>query len=244
MKYLFLVLVILVGLAWYLQSSYSKIYQFIAKQSTQSPFTEKRYLLIGDGQQTIKYIALGDDFTAGIGNSDITKTYPYQIAKKLALNANSLTFINLANPGATVKEVLEMQIPQAILEKPNVITLQVGINDVHNLENPSKYRDIYEQILNKLAGSGARVVIINTPFVGSPRLMNFPFNIFFELRTRQLNGEVEGINRQQGFEYFNLHAKTFEALTISEDLYSPDLIHPNDKEYVYWGKLISEGISF
>src|SRR5688572_9816714 len=98
MRYFFGILIALVAIFVYLNYSYNQIVRQLDKQEKHTPFTQKKYLLLGQGLSSVKYIALGDDLAAGVGAKDHQSTYSFILAKDLTRRADILTFINLSSP--------------------------------------------------------------------------------------------------------------------------------------------------
>jgi lysophospholipase L1-like esterase len=240
MKAFLILLAIILLIAGYLGFNYSRINTHLTKQNQNSPFKEKQYPILGQGQSSIRYIAVGDDLSAGVGASDFKKTYSYKVAEKLGKQADIVTFINLSKPGATAEQAIT-QASQASLEKADIITVHLGLNDLHNFVNPSDFKKSYEKVLSRLATTRARIYLINIPYLGSPKLVGFPFNFALGLKTQQLNEIIESMAKQNGLFYINLHAETLDSLG-QKTSYSPDLIHPSEDEYLRWAEVISKEI--
>jgi len=106
-----------------------------------------------------RYMALGDSLAAGYGAIPATQGYVYLLYQSGAFDTipNTL-FCNAGVPGATSREVLTYQVPQAIEEfQPTVITITVGGNDlltILNGANPAtvlaEFQGNLTQILQKL----------------------------------------------------------------------------------------------
>ena len=78
-----------------------------------------------------RYMALGDSLTAGYGAIPQTNGYAYVLYKTGAVDTvpNTL-FTNAAVPGVASGDVMNYQVPQAALFRPDVVTLTVGGNDL------------------------------------------------------------------------------------------------------------------
>src|SRR5438105_1532374 len=79
-----------------------------------------------------RYIALGDTLAAGNGATPTTNGYAYLLYQHGVFHKTSNTlFANAAVPGATSKDVLDHQVPQAALRfVPHVVTVSAGGNDL------------------------------------------------------------------------------------------------------------------
>ena len=87
--------------------------------------------------QHTRYMALGDSLSAGYGAVPATQGFVYLLYQSGVFDSvpNTL-FANAAVPGATSRQVLDHQAPQATEAfRPTVITLTVGGNDLLRILN-------------------------------------------------------------------------------------------------------------
>lgn len=73
-----------------------------------------------------RYVALGDSFSAGIGEPGEVP-WPEAVAGRLGAGAH---LHNLAVEGATSEHVVEHQLPRALHLKPDLVSVVCGANDV------------------------------------------------------------------------------------------------------------------
>ncbi len=229
-KLLFILLIIAV----YLNLTYAYFYQFIREHHLASP-THETKIIVGNSPkaQTIKYVSLGDSLTEGVGASAYQKTYPYLLARKLS-SKNNVELINLSRAGDTSEDVLVNQLSQALLAKPDLVTLLIGVNDIHNLKSLKEFENNLSQIASSLKNSGARIYILSVPYLGSPKIVYFPYNFLLDLRTKQFNTVVKKVATDIKAEYIDLY-----SLSKSVGFYSSDQLHPSDFGYEEWSKSIN-----
>jgi lysophospholipase L1-like esterase len=78
-----------------------------------------------------RYLVMGDSLGSGYGAVPQTKGYAYQIYNSGRIaSITSTLFCNASVIGVTSADVLNNQVPQADVFKPDVITLTVGGNDL------------------------------------------------------------------------------------------------------------------
>lgn len=232
MKKLPLILLIIAGV--YLYLTYAYFYSFLGRKNLVAPNHETT-MIIGNqsGSKTIKYTALGDSLTAGIGVSDYKNSYPYLVALKLS-SKNNVELTNLARAGDTSLDVVTNQLPKVLLEKPDLVTILIGINDIHNLKSLKEFEDNYTQIITVLKKSGAKLYVLSLPYLGSDKIVYFPYNLFLDLRTKQLNNVIKKVSTDVGAEYIDLY-----LLSKSANFYSSDQFHPGEAGYQEWSKVIN-----
>ena len=114
-----------------------------------------------------RYVALGDSFTEGLGDTDPAlpnhvRGWADRAAEQLALAhpEDSLGYANLAIRGKKMNQILTEQIDVAVAMKPTLVTIYSGINDILR---PKVDIDAmiarYADGLAKLAATGARVLV-------------------------------------------------------------------------------------
>lgn len=116
---------------------------------------------------TERYVALGDSFTEGLGDTD--PQLPNQVrgwadrtAEQLAAAhpGESFGYANLAIRGKKMKQILTEQVDTAAAMKPTLVTIYAGINDILR---PKVDIDAmlagYSAGIAKLTAAGARVLV-------------------------------------------------------------------------------------
>lgn len=118
---------------------------------------------------TARYVALGDSFTEGLGDTD--PALPNQVrgwadraAEQMALahpdGPEAFGYANLAIRGKKMKQILSEQIDAAVALKPTLVTSYAGINDILR---PKVDIDAmvanYGHALGRLRATGARVLV-------------------------------------------------------------------------------------
>ena len=101
-----------------------------------------------------RYIALGDSLAAGYGAMPTTNGYAYLLYQRGVYDKTSNTiFANAAVPGATSRDVLDHQLPQAITRfAPHVVTLSVGGNDLLAIFAGADPSQVLPQFQSNLTG--------------------------------------------------------------------------------------------
>ncbi|WP_104091076.1 SGNH/GDSL hydrolase family protein [Arthrobacter sp. GMC3] len=114
-----------------------------------------------------RYVALGDSFTEGLGDTDASlpnqvRGWADRAAEQLALAhpEGEFGYANLAIRGKKMGQILAEQIDVAVAMKPTLVTSYAGINDILR---PKVDIDAmiarYSDGIAKLAATGARVLI-------------------------------------------------------------------------------------
>lgn len=235
MKYLLLVILALVTYS-YLNFTYSRIYKTIDEAGLKSPYTTKVSLLTDDStRKVIKYVALGDSLTAGVGSQDQKKTFPYVFAQSLEKKGNVVILVNLSQSGAKSKDVLQYQVSQALQENPDYITLLIGINDIHSLVQVGEFEKNFQEIVKQLnVENKAKIIILNLPYLGSGQLVLPPYSLLLDFQTKRYNDIIQKVASS-----YNLPVVDLYTQTKNNQTYSADQFHPSGKGYILWGRLIN-----
>jgi len=229
----------------YLNRTYSHIYDTIAMANLKSVDKERVYSL-GNQDSTEKavYVALGDSLSSGVGTDTYNESYPYLLATQLSLESKQVSLIDYSVPGARTLGLLNGLLPSAISENPDIVTLLIGVNDVHNKISETEFEKEYAQILQRLAQeTKARVYAINIPYIGSKSLILFPHNYVFDIRTKRFNKIIKKLSEEFKIQYIDLYTPTESLFKQDGPHYSRDLFHPSAVGYKIWAEIIYDGIN-
>ncbi len=239
-KVLPLILIVIAVLAIYLNRSYARIYEHNGYNLTNPKNQSMTNFKNPNFQNIVKYVAMGDSLSAGVGSEKQEETLPYIFAQKLSQNM-SVNMVNLAVSGATSKDLIDNQLQKAIEEKPNYITLFIGTNDVHDMMPEEDFHKNLNFILDELTKkTSAKIIVLNLAYLGSDQIILPPYNTYFDLRTRQFNNIIEKESKARDLTLINLYTPTKNKFSKEAGFYSEDQFHPSGKGYIMWGSLFDE----
>jgi lysophospholipase L1-like esterase len=140
-------------------------------------------------ERVITFAVLGDSAASGVGDADengVTKGWAYYLTQSFQ---HPIVYANLSRPGAKSLEVLEVQLPSALLYKPDIAAVIVGGNDaLRNGFNPSKLHENLRLTISKLRALGTHVILLQlhdpTKIVPLPGLL-----------ARVLRRRINAVNR-------------------------------------------------
>ena len=239
-----IVVILAIALVVYLNRAYAHIYNEIGAVNLKSPDLSGEYL-IGNNMATtsLTYVALGDSLTAGVGAARYEESYPYLVAQQLASVNHKIVIKDEATPGITTAGLLANLLPKATQDNPDVVTLLIGVNDIHNFVSVKDFQSNYAQILDQLSKkTKARVYVINLPLVGADTLVNPLYSYYFDVKTREFNELIKKLTVQYGAQYIDLYTPT-RSLFKKADYYSTDLFHPSAAGYKIWADIIYADIN-
>jgi len=115
----------------------------------------------------LRYVALGDSFTEGVGDPDPARPnglrgWADRVAEVLATQpgADDFGYANLAIRGRQLAPIVAEQVAPALALEPDLITVHAGANDVLRPRvDLDALAATYDGAVGELAGSGARVVL-------------------------------------------------------------------------------------
>jgi len=85
------------------------------------------------------YVALGDSAAQGIGASRPERGYVGLLAERIReQTGRPVRVVNLSRSGATIRDLLDMQLPRLRELRPDVVTVEVGGNDVRSYD-PARF---------------------------------------------------------------------------------------------------------
>lgn len=222
----------------YLNRSYSRIYARVIVPDLSYNWTTPIELKNSNFQNTVKYAALGDSLSVGIGSIDYRNALPYIIASKLSQQM-SVSLYNFAVMGATADAVRVMQLEKAIAVEPNYVTVFIGTNDVHKLDPVDTFESELDYIIKNLKErTKAKIIVFNVPLLGNNNLVWFPYNIFFDIQIRQYNQVISRVAQKYEVNLIDLYTPTKNDFANRKNFYSVDDFHPSGEGYQMWGTLV------
>ncbi len=145
----------------------------------------------------ITYLALGDSAAQGIGATSPSRGYVGLIASRIQdQTSKKVRIINLSKTGAKMDDYLNEQAPQIKNIKADLVTIEIGANDVANF-NADKFSSDFKKVLESLPKG---TMVANMPVFNSrlsstgkakqaskiikEELLSFPELHFVDLQTQ------------------------------------------------------------
>ncbi len=178
------------------------------------------------------YVALGDSFTQGVGDS-VEGFARLGVADRLAAalrhNNPDFQYTNLAAQGLLVSEIRERQLDPALRLKPDIVSVVAGANDIMTGRfSVTRWEEEFRMMYQALTQAGAAVIAATLPDFPILRTLAGP------LQARVRGNLVRGndLIRRLATEY---HAILVDAWAIStrsgEEDWSADGVHLNSRGY-------------
>jgi lysophospholipase L1-like esterase len=232
--------VILLVIVAYLLAAHHSIYKRIADAGLKASDVKGEYI-IGNGTENgskLKYTALGDSLTAGVGVAKYEESYPYLIAQKISGGTNAVDLHDRSYPGARTDDLINNFLTAAVNDQPDIVTLLIGVNDIHGNVSKTQFSENYAKILKRLkTETKARVFAVSIPYIGTDSLLLPPFNLYFKRETVEFNKIIKQLARDYNATYVDLYTPT-EQNSNQADFYAADSFHPSAKGYALWAEII------
>lgn len=186
----------------------------------------------------IRYLALGDSLTIGVGASSKKKAFPTLLARLLSKATGRL--VDLENPavdGYAAEDLIRSELASVESFRPDVATVLVGANDIARGSSLGDYRDSLAWIYGALAGVGQVAAIGLPDWSLTPAAAGFG-------PPEALRQKIEGFNavaREQaeaaGLVWIDLAPLSRDG-SAREGWLAADGLHPGDAQYAAWADAI------
>ncbi|MFT3771088.1 MAG: GDSL-type esterase/lipase family protein [Minicystis sp.] len=195
------------------------------------------------GGEEIRYLALGDSFTAGTGNPP-SDAFPARLASLWRAHGRRVTLQNVAVNGYTTEDVREKELPEVASFRPTLVTLAVGANDYVHGWSADVYRSHVRGLFRAIIAAGvapSRIVALPQPAwslspaaasLGDPRQIGAAILAF--------NTILRDEARAAGARYVDLYPlmhKQAEAKLLAEDG-----LHPSAPAHAEWAAALYERV--
>ncbi|MBU1589111.1 MAG: SGNH/GDSL hydrolase family protein [Actinobacteria bacterium] len=165
------------------------------------------------------YVALGDSAAQGIGASRPDHSYVGVLARQLG---DGWRVVNLGISGATVRMVLDSELPAFRKLQPDLVTVSIGANDIAGFDEQRFARDI-RALFDALPDHAIVATVPSFHFLPA------------EKRVRAANRIITDAAAERGLAVAPLHARTRrQGLWGVSTQFAGDLFHPNDRGYRVW----------
>lgn len=182
-------------------------------------------------ENALVYVALGDSAAQGVGAYTANKGYVGQFAKRLQAKENRpVKIINLSKSGAKVQDVVNDQIPELNKIKADVITLDIGGNDIAALD-ADKFKAEFVELVSMLP---AGTLVADVPYFGGRTQLPFFGAGRPEQSVLVANTIIREAAQGKRVTVVPLHDVTKVSNGRRIWNYAPDYFHPSNLGYKAW----------
>jgi acyl-CoA thioesterase-1 len=175
-----------------------------------------------NNQGEFTYVALGDSAAQGIGASKPELGYVGLLARQIQQQTGkTVRVVNLSVTGARINDLVQNQLPQLKIYKPDLTTVEIGSNDVANNYNSQKFQQQYNQMASLLP---AGTIVANIPYFGGRLRLN----------TQAVNASkhIQETAQKHNLKLVDLQSQTRQKQSILN--YAADYFHPSNRGYKNW----------
>jgi acyl-CoA thioesterase I len=171
---------------------------------------------------TFTYVALGDSAAQSIGASEPQFGYVGLLASRLRqATGQQVRVVNLSVSGAKIEDVISKQLPELQKYHTDLVTIDIGANDVAGKYNSQSFQVQYDRLAAALPKG---TVIGNMPYFGG-RIRHNPQAI-------NANQYIAAAARKNKLPVADLQSITKEHDSIRN--YAADYFHPSNRGYQNW----------
>lgn len=231
--------------AVYLNTANNHFYHRLHTANLVWPQNDTSYTIGDQSGAVLKYVALGDSLTAGVGADSFNHSYSYMVAEKIVKPTQGIILTPLATPGYKSRDVLSQYVEKTIKIQPDIVTVLIGVNDAHGMQPTTKeFASTYGDIVSSLHKSTkAKIYVVAIPTIGSNNIIWQPYRFYYSSRTRQFNEIIKDVAQTNGATYIDLYTATLPYAAKNSTYYSKDEFHPSAVGYAVWSEVISDDIN-
>ena len=190
----------------------------------------------------MRYLAMGDSLTQGVGATDLeTGAFPALLAAKWRSDGCQVELQNVGISGYTAGQILAEQVPAIGDFQPTLITFQTGGNDIVNGVTEDDYRKNVTAILDAAKGSGARVAVFaQNEWFRSPEGINYGTQEELSAKRDALDTILIDEAKSHGAQFVDL--RPLYKQQADQSLWVEDGLHPTPAAYDAWATEMATAI--
>lgn len=172
------------------------------------------------------YVALGASDVVGEGaDHPDTEAWPVVLHQKLP---SGTLLHRLGVPGSTAEEAVREQLPAAEAAQPDLVTVWLAVNDYRNEVPLEAYRKHLDEVVRRMADTGAHVFVGNLPDLrGIPELSEGKNPHRLATLTSEWNATIAEVVLSNGAHLVDLQEASEGMDEAMDLLISADRFHPS-----------------
>jgi lysophospholipase L1-like esterase len=187
----------------------------------------------------LRYLALGDSFTAGTGSRPVD-AFPVRLADRLRARGVAVTIENLGVNGYTTDDLIADELPRLASFAPTCVTLAIGANDLVHGSSVERYRGQVRAILGAIVAARVpppRVFVLPQPdWSGSPVAASFGAPKALRARIDAFNDTLRAEAEAAGARWVDLGPTMRRQAAAG--MVASDGLHPAARAYDEWAEAL------
>lgn len=182
------------------------------------------------GSGSLTYVAIGASDTFGTGTDDpYHQSWPDDLVNLLGGNVH---LTNLGVPSMTVHVALTTELPVALDEHPNLVTIWLAVNDLATNVSLQSYSHDLNTLLSRLqaAEPQARIAVGNVPDLTSVPFFHSDDPVLLRQRIQMYNTKIASLVQQHHVTLVDLSGQGYNLQTYPQYI-SSDGLHPSAEGY-------------
>jgi acyl-CoA thioesterase I len=185
----------------------------------------------------LRYLALGDSFTAGTGSRP-ADAFPVRLAERLRARGVPVTLENLGVNGYTTDDLIARELPRVADFAPTLVTLAIGANDLVHGSPLGRYRAQVRRILAAIVAAGVpadRVLVLPQPdWSRSPVAAGFGEPRAIAAQIEACNDALRAEATAAGARWVDLFPRMRRQAEAG--MIADDGLHPSARAYDEWAE--------
>lgn len=179
----------------------------------------------------LHYVAIGASDTVGVGALDPGHgSWPSRVAVLLPPGS---TYKNLGVSGSLTAQAATEQLPDAILEKPTLVSIWLAVNDMNAGTSPADHAAALARIVDGLvASTDARIFIGNVPDLRAVPVYADTDPELLAALVNAYNDGIAAVARRHGERVILVDLFTGSAELMTDVTVASDGFHPSDAGYI------------
>ncbi len=190
----------------------------------------------------IRYLALGDSFTAGTGSRP-DDAFPVRLVARLRARGAAVALENLGVNGYTTDDLVARELPRVASFAPTLVTLAIGANDLVRGSSLERYRAQVRGILAAIVTAGVpagRVYVLPQPdWSRSPAAADFGDPGALRAKIEAFNDALQAEAAAVGARWVDLFPRMREEAQAG--MIAADGLHPAARAYDEWAEALVGG---
>jgi lysophospholipase L1-like esterase len=186
---------------------------------------------------SLRYVALGDSYTIGTATRGPDERWPDQLVARLGPDGAVLDLVaNLGVNGFTSRDVIEAELPELAVLRPEFATLLVGVNDVVQGVPEATYAQNAGHILDELIAMIAadRILAVATPdYTVTPQGATYGDPAQQAAAIRRNNEILRDLSADRAIAFVDIYDLSLRA-AADRSLVADDGLHPSGAQYALW----------
>jgi lysophospholipase L1-like esterase len=182
----------------------------------------------------LRYVALGDSYTIGTSVA-ASEAWPTQLVGRLG---GRLTLVaNLGVNGYSSADLIADELPRLAALRPELVSVQIGVNDVVRGVPESLYAANVDAILDDLLARlpAERIVAVATPdYTVTPMGASFGDPAQQSAAIARFNDVLSDAAEARGIAFVPDIYEISQAAATDRSLVASDGLHPSGAQYALW----------